>query len=528
MPPAGSKAGASYQRPLSTEKPVWFAVPTDPCLDVISKHPGAVGWCKTSADNELSPVIQLLGGPPSKAGQRSTCNIGCNAFSDDDDDDEDACIMKASSSDGSSRSYVAAPTVGCYPCKVQAYPCSRTTSSPAAQKEERQCPGAPVSPAASAVSSTVSGTSLKLTPSTVKVAVVVRPLLEFEQQKGATSAVCLQSPDKVSLTARPGFGGSVNDGAYDFRFDRVYNGGSPAAFQAMYVEMVQQVLGCYCQGFNGTILAYGQTGAGKTHQMGTAAGLKDISANARAIIPRACSQILEYMAAAVRQYDISLKIGKGEIVLDGVTEMSISSRQDIARLLEKGNAVRATAAHKLNQNSSRSHAILTLTMEQRVKPAAAASLPSELRYLRSKLHLVDLAGSERAKETGTTGQRFTEGVAINKGLLELGNVINALTEGTTRKHIPYRNSKLTRLLQDSLGGNSETLFIACISPADSNRDHTISTLRYASRAMKIKNSLKLNNQLSTEEEMACLRQLVTELTEENGRLKAALAASPGH
>ncbi|WIA35058.1 hypothetical protein OEZ86_003547 [Tetradesmus obliquus] len=232
------------------------------------------------------------------------------------------------------------------------------------------------------------------------------------------------------------------------------------------------------------------------------------------------STLSEGSAAAV---GVSIReTGKGEIVLEGAIEAPISCLEDLAAVLEQGNAIRATASHKMNQSSSRSHAILVISMEQRALPSAARALPAELRYLRSKLHLVDLAGSERAKETGTTGARFAEGVSINRGLLELGNVINALTEGTARRHIPYRNSKLTRLLQDSLGGNSETLFIACISPADLNRDHSISTLRYASRAMAIKNSLKLNNQMSAEEEVAYLRQLVGELQEENDKLKRLL------
>ena len=142
--------------------------------------------------------------------------------------------------------------------------------------------------------------------------------------------------------------------------------------------------------------------------------------------------------------------------------------------------------------------------------------------MRSKFNLVDLAGSERAKDTGASGDRFAEGVSINKGLLELGNCINALTEGKTRKHVPYRNSKLTRLLQDSLGGNSETLFIACISPAAKNHDHTLNTLRYASRARAIRNNLKLNNKLSPEEEIEYLKSVIAQLSKENGQLKDKL------
>lgn len=218
---------------------------------------------------------------------------------------------------------------------------------------------------------------------------------------------------------------------------------------------------------------------------------------------------------------VSVREGpKGEVMLEGASEQTVSSREAVAHILDCGNANRAVASHKLNQESSRSHAILIVTLEQRARPGAR--VPAELQFLRSKLHLVDLAGSERAKETGTTGRQFAEGVNINKGLLELGNVINALTEGANRKHIPYRNSKLTRLLQDSLGGNSETLFIACVSPADANHDHTLGTLRYASRAMKIQNSLMLNNQISPEEEIAYLRKQVAELQAECAAMKAKM------
>lgn len=212
----------------------------------------------------------------------------------------------------------------------------------------------------------------------------------------------------------------------------------------------------------------------------------------------------------------------GDVYVEGAKAVQVFSREDVAKVLDKGNAHRSTASHKMNAESSRSHAIVTISMEQRVKIQFSNSVPTDVRFLRSKLHLVDLAGSERAKETGATGDRFAEGVNINKGLLELGNVINALTEGKSRKHVPYRNSKLTRLLQDSLGGNSETLFIACISPADRNHDHTLNTLRYASRARAIRNNLRLNNKLSPEEEIEYLKGVIEHLQMENGNLKEKL------
>ncbi|RXG53146.1 Chromosome-associated kinesin KIF4A [Armadillidium vulgare] len=146
----------------------------------------------------------------------------------------------------------------------------------------------------------------------------------------------------------------------------------------------------------------------------------------------------------------------------------------------------------------------------------------------SKFHLVDLAGSERAKKTGATGIRFKEGVNINKGLLALGNVISSLCGEGSKGHIPYRDSKLTRLLQDSLGGNSHTVMLACVSPADSNLEETITTLRYADRARKIKNKPIINRDPQAAE-LARLRQQVNDLMnqvhvleEENEKLTRAL------
>jgi hypothetical protein len=212
----------------------------------------------------------------------------------------------------------------------------------------------------------------------------------------------------------------------------------------------------------------------------------------------------------------------GEVYVEGAVEIKVSSREEVAKVLDRGNSLRTVASHKMNSESSRSHAIITLLMEQRVRPEYAHKVPKEVKFLRSKFNLVDLAGSERAKDTQASGDRFAEGVNINKGLLELGNCINALTEGKSRRHVPYRNSKLTRLLQDSLGGNSETLFIACISPAAKNLDTSLNTLRYASRARAIRNNLRLNNKMSPEEEIEYLKGIIQQLQRENGGLKERL------
>ncbi|KAJ1421145.1 P-loop containing nucleoside triphosphate hydrolase [Sesbania bispinosa] len=188
----------------------------------------------------------------------------------------------------------------------------------------------------------------------------------------------------------------------------------------------------------------------------------------------------------------------------------------MAACLEQGSLSRATGSTNMNSQSSRSHAIFTITLEQMrklhsVSPSNDSSdedMGEE--YLSAKLHLVDLAGSERAKRTGSDGLRLKEGIHINKGLLALGNVISALGDEKKRKeglHVPYRDSKLTRLLQDSLGGNSKTVMIACISPADVNAEETLNTLKYANRARNIQNKPVANRDLISNEMQQMRQQL---------------------
>ncbi|KAL0642680.1 hypothetical protein Bca4012_040970 [Brassica carinata] len=223
----------------------------------------------------------------------------------------------------------------------------------------------------------------------------------------------------------------------------------------------------------------------------------------------------------------------GVITLAGSTEVSVSTLKEMAACLDQGSVSRATGSTNMNNQSSRSHAIFTITVEQMRKintdspenGTCNGSLKEE--YLCAKLHLVDLAGSERAKRTGSDGMRFKEGVHINKGLLALGNVISALGDEKKRKdgaHVPYRDSKLTRLLQDSLGGNSRTVMIACISPADINAEETLNTLKYANRARNIRNKPVVNRD-PVSSEMIKMRQqleyLQAELSLRNGGTSCA-------
>lgn len=174
---------------------------------------------------------------------------------------------------------------------------------------------------------------------------------------------------------------------------------------------------------------------------------------------------------------------------------------DCEKLMDKGNKSRAVGATLMNADSSRSHSIFTINVEMCEKDDGG-----EEHYRAGKLNLVDLAGSERQSKTGATGDRLKEATKINLSLSALGNVISALVDGKS-KHVPYRDSKLTRLLQDSLGGNTKTLMIAALSPAADNYEETLSTLRYANRAKNIKNKPKINE----DPKDAMLRELQEEI-----------------
>ncbi|XP_078740661.1 LOW QUALITY PROTEIN: chromosome-associated kinesin KIF4-like, partial [Lampetra fluviatilis] len=280
-------------------------------------------------------------------------------------------------------------------------------------------------------------------------------------------------------------------------------------------------------GYNATVLAYGQTGSGKTFTMGGAYS-GDADPHSTGVIPRAVHALFRGVqsrdayefAISVSYLEIYwdkiidlLYVGKDRPLLSvredpkegikvcGLTERVVASAEDMICCLEQGNLSRTVGATAMNAQSSCSHAIFTITIEQRGREDRES-------HCRSKLHLVDLAGSERAKRTKAVGDRLREGININRSLLALGNVISALgEEGAAWRahHVPYRDSLLTRLLQDSLGGNSLTLMVACISSADSNLEETLNTLRYADRARKIKNKPIVNRDPNTVE-LQMLRQ----------------------
>lgn len=173
------------------------------------------------------------------------------------------------------------------------------------------------------------------------------------------------------------------------------------------------------------------------------------------------------------------------VYVAGLSSHKVQNRHDLERVMSMGSKNRSVGATLMNVDSSRSHSIFTIDIEMMRQEGGEDKLVS------GRLNLVDLAGSERQSKTGSVGERLKEATKINLSLSALGNVISALVDGKS-KHIPYRDSKLTRLLQSSLGGNTKTLMVSCISPADNNYDETLSTLRYANRAKNIKNKPKIN------------------------------------
>lgn len=360
----------------------------------------------------------------------------------------------------------------------------------------------------------------------VRVAVNIRPLITSELLIGCTDCI----------TVVPGEP-QVQIGSHAFTFDYVY-GSTGSRSSAIFDDCIYPLLDALFHGYNATVLAYGQTGSGKTYTMGTNYTGEESSGG---IIPKVMESIFSRVEAMKDSTEFLIRVSfieifkeevfdlldpnssatskvegvcvtkptgparvpiqiretvSGGITLAGVTEAEVRTKEEMASYLSHGSTARATGSTNMNSQSSRSHAIFTISMEQK-KIARVGVSNDDVGddILCAKLHLVDLAGSERAKRTGADGMRFKEGIHINKGLLALGNVISALGDEKKRKeggHVPYRDSKLTRLLQDSLGGNSKTVMIACVSPADTNAEETLNTLKYANRARNIQNKAVIN------------------------------------
>ncbi|KAM9410412.1 kinesin-like protein kif7 isoform 2-T2 [Pholidichthys leucotaenia] len=344
--------------------------------------------------------------------------------------------------------------------------------------------------------------------SAVQVAVRVRPLLPKELLHCHESCITTD-PELRRVTL-----GHDRHFLCDFLFEET------CCQEEVYSVSVQPLIDAFFQGFNATVFAYGQTGSGKTYTIGEA-NICSFRDEEQGIIPRAVADIFKlldendltdfsvrvsYLEVYKEEFkdllevetasnDIHIREDKGNIVLCGVKECEVEGLDEVLSLLESGNTARHTGATQMNPNSSRSHTIFTVYMDQRrgsfrLCGTAASSGPQ---MLSSKFHFVDLAGSERIVRTGNTGERLKESIQINSGLLALGNVIGALGDPKRKgSHIPYRDSKITRILKDSLGGNSKTLMIACISPSSSDFDESLNTLNYASRARNIQNRATVN------------------------------------
>ncbi|XP_018374137.1 PREDICTED: kinesin-like protein KIF21A isoform X3 [Trachymyrmex cornetzi] len=337
---------------------------------------------------------------------------------------------------------------------------------------------------------------------------------------------------------------------YDYVFDTQVNQ------NAIYETCVNRLVEGALDGYNATVLAYGQTGSGKTYTMGTGFDV-EVDETIVGIIPRAIKHLFDGIvdkqkrareraqmppefkvtAQFLELYNEDLKDllepggprggarihedTMGNIHLAGVEPRVVTSPEQALEYLRLGALSRTTGSTQMNTQSSRSHAIFTLYIKQQrcIKvedpdadvDTSGVELTNEFETLTAKFHFVDLAGSERLKRTGATGDRAKEGISINCGLLALGNVISALGDKTKKaSHIPYRDSKLTRLLQDSLGGNSQTVMIACVSPSDRDFMETLSTLKYANRARNIKNKVTINQDKSSRT-IASLRREIQQL-----------------
>uniref|UniRef100_A0A9L0SV17 Kinesin family member 21A n=1 Tax=Equus caballus TaxID=9796 RepID=A0A9L0SV17_HORSE len=389
--------------------------------------------------------------------------------------------------------------------------------------------------------------------SSVRVAVRIRPQLAKEKIEGC----------HICTSVTPGEPQVFLGKDKAFTFDYVFDIDSQQ--EQIYAQCIEKLIeGCF-EGYNATVFAYGQTGAGKTYTMGTGFDVNIIEEE-QGIISRAVkhlfknieekkhtavknglpppdfkvnAQFLELYNEEVLDLfdttrDIDAKNKKsnirihedstGGIYTVGVTTRTVNTESEMMQCLKLGALSRTTASTQMNVQSSRSHAIFTIHVCQtRMCPQIDAenvtdnkvisesSQMNEFETLTAKFHFVDLAGSERLKRTGATGERAKEGISINCGLLALGNVISALGDKSKRAtHVPYRDSKLTRLLQDSLGGNSQTIMIACVSPSDRDFMETLNTLKYANRARNIKNKVMVNQDRASQQ-INALRGEITRL-----------------
>ncbi|KAL2011054.1 hypothetical protein VTN00DRAFT_3772 [Thermoascus crustaceus] len=417
----------------------------------------------------------------------------------------------------------------------------------------------------------------------VKVAVRVRPPLkptdpgfELIPQRFQKSMVHVTSDTSLAV--------DVPQGRKVFVFDRVF---PETVDQEGIWEYLSDSVSSFIQGYNVSILAYGQSGAGKSYTMGTSGPKEQSDSKAMGIIPRAAQLLFEKLGEPPKhnrssssglrtpgRYSMSSQVSplgkngleknwqlkatyveiyneqlrdlllpestplsdrssvtiredqKGRIILTGLHQVNINSFEDLMGALAFGSSIRQTDATAINAKSSRSHAVFSLNLVQRKSPGGSMMSPKEKRLsmpveamsgsdasvtVDSKLHFVDLAGSERLKNTGASGERAREGIAINAGLASLGKVISQLSSRQSGAHVSYRDSKLTRLLQDSLGGNAITYMIACVTPAEFHLSETLNTVQYAQRARAIQSKPRIQQVADESDKQAVIDRLKAEV-----------------
>ncbi|XP_052023728.1 kinesin-like protein KIF19 [Apodemus sylvaticus] len=371
------------------------------------------------------------------------------------------------------------------------------------------------------------------------VALRIRPLNSTELEEGAT-VIAHKVGDQVVVLTDPGEVPEDPLRAHrsrerTFIFDIVFD--QQASQETVYCATIQHLVGGVISGYNATVFAYGPSGAGKTHTMLGMDAEPGIYLQTLTDLFQAIEETQDNMEYSVSMSYLEIynevirdllnpssgflelrEDSRGSIQIAGITEVSTSNAQEIMQLLSKGNRQRTQEPTATNKTSSRSHAVLQVTVHQRRR---GGDLAEEVRL--GRLFMVDLAGSERAAQTQNQGKRMKEGAHINRSLLALGNCINALSEkgGSRTQYVNFRDSKLTRLLKDALGGNSRTVMIAHISPASTSFEESRTTLLYAYRAKNIKTRVK-RNLLNVSYRIAQYTDVISDLRREIEHLKSKI------